>query len=115
MSDFLKLGKRKAPPASGSAAQSALPRFNINVTDGTLIPSTGDKSILSAWNISFFGAIVAIVILPVLSPKPYLEILAIVPSGLVATFGVTVVSISSRWSSASSPASGASPRRSPST
>jgi len=93
VSDFLRIGKRKAPPASGSAAPPALPHFNINVTDGTLIPSTGDKSILSAWNISFFGAIAAIIILPILSPKPYLDILAVVPDGLVATFGVTIVSI----------------------
>jgi polar amino acid transport system permease protein len=93
VSDFLKLGKRKAPPASGSAAPSAPGSFNINVTDGTLIPSTGDRSILSAWNISFFGAIFAIIILPVLSPKPYVAILAVVPSGLAATFGVTIASI----------------------
>jgi len=82
VSDFLKPGKRKAPPATGSAAPPALPHFNINVTDGTLIPSTGDKSILSAWNIAFFGAIFAIVILPVLSPKPYVQILSVMPSGV---------------------------------
>jgi polar amino acid transport system permease protein len=93
VSDFLKSGKRKAPLASGSAAPSAFPHFNINVTDGTLIPNMGDKSILSAWNISFFGAIAAIAILPILSPKPYLAILAFVPDGLVATFGVTLTSI----------------------
>jgi polar amino acid transport system permease protein len=98
--DFLKFGKRKASPApkglgaaSGSAAPSAHTGFTINVTDGTLIPGTGEKSILSAWNISFFGAIAAIVILPVLSPKPYLAILAFVPDGLFATFGVTIASI----------------------
>jgi polar amino acid transport system permease protein len=93
VSDFLKFGKRKASPASGSATPSAGSGFTINVTDGTLIPGTGEKSVLSAWNISFFGAIAAIVILRFASPKPYLDILAFVPDGLVATFGVTIVSI----------------------
>jgi polar amino acid transport system permease protein len=65
----------------------------INVTDGTLIPGSGEKSILSAWNIAFFGAIALIVILPIVSPKPYVDILAFVPDGLAATFGVTLVSI----------------------
>jgi hypothetical protein len=81
VSDFLNFGKRKTPSpakaaASSSAAagkpagttQSAQP-FTINVTDGTLIPA-GEKSILSAWNIAFFGAIAFLVVLPVISPKP---------------------------------------------
>jgi polar amino acid transport system permease protein len=93
VSDFLKLGKRKAPSTSGSAAPPAHPNFTINITDGTLIPNAGEKSILSAWNISFFGAIAAILILRFGSPKPYSDILAFVPDGLVATFGVTIVSI----------------------
>jgi polar amino acid transport system permease protein len=96
VSDFLKPGKRKAPSTtSGSAAPPALPHFNINVTDGTLIPNMGDKSILSAWNISFFGAIAAILLLRFATPKPnpYRDILAFVPDGLIATFGVTIVSI----------------------
>jgi polar amino acid transport system permease protein len=93
VSDFLKPGKRRAPPASGSAAPLSLPHLNINVTDGALIPGSGEKSVLSAWNISFFGAIAAIVTLAVASPKPYLDILAFVPDGILATLEVTVVSI----------------------
>jgi polar amino acid transport system permease protein len=93
VSDFLKLGKRKAPSTSGSAAPLSLPHLNINVTDGALIPGSGEKSVLSAWNISFFGAIAAIVILAVASPKPYIDILKFVPDGLIATFSVTIISI----------------------
>ena len=63
--------------------------LTINVTDGTLIP-TGERSILSAWNIAFFGAIVLLIVLPIISPKPFLDILAFVPDGLIATFGVTL-------------------------
>ncbi|MEW6549827.1 MAG: amino acid ABC transporter permease [Spirochaetota bacterium] len=68
-------------------------RTTINVTDGTLIPSRDQGGALSAWNISFFGAIALLVILPILSPNPYLKILAFVPDGLVATFSVTIISI----------------------
>jgi polar amino acid transport system permease protein len=99
VSDFLHSGKRKSALTSGSGSTSgsapppAHGDFTINVTDGTLIPSSGEKNILSAWNISFFGAIIGIVILPVLSPKPYIDILRFVPDGLIATFGVTLSSI----------------------
>jgi polar amino acid transport system permease protein len=98
VSDFLKPGKRKPAPTSGSgpvrsAPPAQAPDFTINVTDGTLIPSTGEKSILSAWNISFFGAIIADRDPAHLSPKPYLDILSFVPDGLTATFGVTLASI----------------------
>ncbi len=65
----------------------------INVTDGTLIPQRSERGALSAWNISFFGAVALLVILPVMSPDPYLKIMAFVPDGLIATFGVTVISI----------------------
>jgi len=65
----------------------------INVTDGTLIPQRSERGALSAWNISFFGAVAMLVILPVMSPDPYLKIMAFVPDGLIATFGVTVISI----------------------
>lgn len=66
---------------------------HINVTDGTLIPKKGDRGVLSAWNISFFGAVAFLVFLPIASPEPYLKILAFVPDGLAATFGVTIASI----------------------
>lgn len=65
----------------------------INVTDGTLIPHRGEGGALSAWNISFFGAVALLVLLPLASPDPYLKILSFVPDGLLATFGVTVSSI----------------------
>ncbi|HOV94597.1 MAG TPA: amino acid ABC transporter permease [Spirochaetales bacterium] len=68
-------------------------RATINVTDGTLIPTKKEQGALSAWNLSFFGAIALLVILPIIEPDPYLKILSFVPDGLAATFGVTLVSI----------------------
>ena len=65
----------------------------INVTDGAVIPHKGRKGGLSSWRISFFGAIVGLVLLPVLSPESYISILKFVPDGLVVTFEVTVFGI----------------------
>ena len=68
-------------------------RTTINITDGTLIPSKDEGGLLSAWNISFFGAVGLLVALPFISPDPYLRILSFVPDGLAATFSVTLISI----------------------
>jgi polar amino acid transport system permease protein len=78
---------------SESSGGERPPVPQINVTDGTLIPQRGERGALSAWNISFFGAVALLVALPILSPDPYLKVLAFVPDGLIATFGVTLASI----------------------
>ncbi len=68
-------------------------KTKIEVTDGTLIPGKGENSVFSAWRIAFFGAIALIIILPVVKPDPYLEILKFIPDGVLATFKVTIFSI----------------------
>lgn len=65
----------------------------IEVSDGTLIPGKGEKSVFSAWRISFFGAIGLLITLPFISPDPYGRILAFLPDGILRTFQVTVFSI----------------------
>ena len=65
----------------------------IEVTDGALIPDSGEKTIFSAWNISFFGALALLIILPIKSPDPFREILLFIPDGVATTFQVTVMSI----------------------
>ena len=68
-------------------------KTKIEVTDGTLIPGKGENSVFSAWRIAFFGAIALIIILPIMKPDPYFEILKFIPDGVLATFKVTVLSI----------------------
>jgi polar amino acid transport system permease protein len=68
-------------------------KAKIEITDGALIPDQAERSIFSAWNISFFGAIVLLLLLPVLSPEPYWEIIKFIPDGILRTFQVTVLSI----------------------
>lgn len=65
----------------------------IEVTDGALIPERGEKVVFSAWRISFFGALALLIILPLLSPDPYRDILLFIPDGILRTFQVTVLSI----------------------
>ncbi len=77
----------------GEAGQSSGGEPRITVTDGMLIPEKGERGALSAWNIAFFGAIALLIALPVISPNPYLKVLAFVPDGLIATFGVTIAAI----------------------
>jgi polar amino acid transport system permease protein len=65
----------------------------IEVTDGALIPEKGEKPALSAWRISFFGAIALLVILPIIEPDPYKNIILFIPDGVLRTLQVTVLSI----------------------
>jgi len=68
-------------------------KLQFGVSDGALIPDRADKSVFSAWRISFFGAIALLVLLPALSPDPYWAILKFLPDGILRTFEVTVLSI----------------------
>lgn len=58
-----------------------------------LIPDRAEKSIFSAWRISFFGALIVLVLLPILSPSPYIAVMRFLPMGVLRTFQVTTISI----------------------
>lgn len=66
---------------------------SIGVSDGALIPDRADKSVFSAWRISFFGALAMLAALPIISPDPFWEIIKFIPDGVARTFQVTVLSI----------------------
>lgn len=68
-------------------------KTQITISDGALIPDKGEGSIFSAWRISFFGALGLVVLLPLLSPEPYREIMRYLPDGILRTFQVTLISI----------------------
>jgi len=68
-------------------------KTKIHITDGVLIPGRDDSSLFSAWRIAFYGAILTLILLPVFSPRPYLDLLLFVPDGILKTFQVTVLSI----------------------
>jgi polar amino acid transport system permease protein len=77
----------------GRAPKPEIHQTRIEVTDGALIPDQAEKTIFSAWNLSFFGAIALLVILPLTSPKPYWDIIRFIPDGIWNTLKVTVLSI----------------------
>mgnify|MGYP006291287817 CR=1 FL=1 len=65
----------------------------IEVSDGALIPDASEKSVFSAWRIAFFGAIAILIILPIVKPDPYWDIVKFLPDGVLRTFQVTLISI----------------------
>ncbi len=67
--------------------------IRIEVTDGAAIPREKDKGLLSAWRLSFFGALAVIAYLLITRPDPYLRVLKFVPDGILVTFEVTVSAI----------------------
>ncbi|UZP67792.1 amino acid ABC transporter permease [Desulfovibrio mangrovi] len=67
--------------------------IRIAVTDGMLIPSSKDKTLVSAWMISLCIAIGSILYLCISQPQPYYEILKFLPDGILVTFQVTITSI----------------------
>lgn len=69
------------------------PPATIQVTDGALIPAKGKKNLLSSWAIAFSLAVALLVLLPILKPDPYWNILRTFPSGILVTFQVTILAI----------------------
>jgi len=79
--------------ASVNGDSQSRQRTQITVSDGALIPDRGEASVFSAWRISFFGALGLVILLPLVSPDPYREIIAFLPDGILRTFQVTLISI----------------------
>ena len=65
----------------------------IDVGDGAAIPKPSDKGLVSAWRLSFAGAVIVLACLLYFKPDPYLRIFKFVPDGILVTFQVTVCSI----------------------
>ena len=76
-----------------SRTKVLFPKVKIEISDGTLIPEKGDKTLFSAWRITFFGAIAVLIALPLLRPDPFRDIIMFIPDGVLVTFEVTVLSI----------------------
>ena len=64
----------------------------IDVGDGAAIPKPSDKGLVSAWRLSFAGALLVLGYLLVFHPDPYLRIFKFIPDGILITFQVTVCS-----------------------
>ncbi|WP_027185009.1 amino acid ABC transporter permease [Desulfovibrio inopinatus] len=65
----------------------------IEYHDGPAIPKKGDKGLVSAWRISFVGAIAILIYLVVTKPDPYADLLMFLPDGILVTFKVTIYSM----------------------
>ena len=69
------------------------PQVRIEVSDGASIPDPKDRRLVTAWSISFFGAIVALVCLCVFRSDPFWLMFQFVSDGILVTFQVTIFSI----------------------
>lgn len=69
------------------------PQIIIDVGDGAAIPKPSDKGLVSAWWLSFIGALLVLGYLLVFHADPYLRIFKFIPDGILITFQVTVCSI----------------------
>ncbi len=67
--------------------------IRIMVTDGASIPDHREWRLVNAWSLALFGAIVSLILLCMVWPEPYLDIVAFLPDGLLVTFQVTFLSI----------------------
>ena len=65
----------------------------IEVGDGAAIPRAKDKGLVSAWWISFIGAIACLLGLLIFKPDPYVRLIKFLPDGIIVTFQVTIASI----------------------
>ncbi|MFW5808820.1 MAG: hypothetical protein ACOC2H_08460 [Spirochaetota bacterium] len=65
----------------------------IEIIDGVLIPNRSEKGLFTDWHITYYGVLLCPIALPVISAKPYREILLFLPDGILNTFVVTVLSI----------------------
>ena len=66
----------------------------IEVTDGASIPDPKDQRIITAWSLSLAGSVFLLLYLCIFYPEPYLDVLKLLPEGILVTFKVTLASIS---------------------
>lgn len=67
--------------------------IRIEVSDGASIPDPKDKRLITAWSISFFGAVTALACLCIFLPHPFWDLLQFVSDGILVTFQITITSI----------------------
>lgn len=65
----------------------------IDVTDGALLPTRGQKRIIDSWRITIGLAVVGLVVLLFFAKDPYQQIFKVVIKGAPLTFGVTAGAI----------------------
>ncbi len=65
----------------------------IEVTDGALLPTRGDRYIIDSWRLTIAFAVLALILLIFVTKDPYDQIFRVVIKGAPLTFGVTAGAI----------------------
>jgi len=66
---------------------------DMAAADRPVEPRGRDRGLVTAWRISFLGALAALAFLMIFKPDPYLDIIKFIPDGILVTFKVTALSI----------------------
>lgn len=69
------------------------PPVRIEISDGASIPDPKEKRFITAWSISFIGAVSTLLFLITAMADPFWDILQFVADGLIITFQVTIFAI----------------------
>ena len=70
-----------------------LPTPTIEITDGAAIPDPQDKRLVTAWSLALACAASALLIIILLRPEPYWDILLFLRDGVIVTFKLTALGI----------------------
>ena len=70
-----------------------LPTPTIEITDGAAIPDPQDKRLVTAWSLALACAASALLIIILLRPEPYCDIMLFLRDGVIVTFKLTALGI----------------------
>lgn len=90
LQDVEKRALRKDQMVSIDPTSPKKKNVTIQMTDGVLIPRKDDNHVLNAWRLTFFGALLLLLVLVFLKPKPYRDIFLVCIKGAPVTFEATI-------------------------
>ncbi|MCH3908148.1 MAG: amino acid ABC transporter permease [Sphaerochaeta sp.] len=90
LQDVEKRALRKDQMVSIDPTSPKKKNVTIQMTDGVLIPRKDDNHVLNAWRLTFFGALLLLLGLVFLKPKPYRDIFLVCIKGAPVTFEATI-------------------------
>ncbi|MFA6890800.1 MAG: amino acid ABC transporter permease [Sphaerochaetaceae bacterium] len=90
LQDMERRALRKKQIVSVDPTTPKKKNVTIQMTDGVLIPRKDDNHVLNAWRLTFFGALLLLIGLIVIKPKPYRDIFLVCIKGAPITFEATI-------------------------
>ncbi len=83
----------KQKVVSVDPTETKKPPTVITMTDGVLIPKKGNSHLFNSWRITFYGAVILLVLLCTCKREPYWNIFVYTITGIPTTFECTIFAI----------------------